>query len=300
MASELEPQPDIRLFEGLRPYGSPHETAAEFIARSKVHELREFKKDIKQEALEFAEANFGIMNADNIVEFGCFNLSNLINLRKRGYTGHLTGVDTNSLLFLSGQATIASEGLQNISTVIGDAEDLSDNIEDESADVVMAFNMLHEVKNPERAIAEAHRMLKPEGLFIVTLWGKFHIGKHRSIERGAAQIKGFQPPEIRSRHFNNVNAEEVFPSYFNERYKDNLYSPIPIKPTDEPIYIGSLDTRRGDFRDSQGNILSTKDWKAIRWLMSRFVANEIRENGFLHDDYDQWAYVLQKDPQAQT
>ena len=57
--------------------------------------------------------------------------------------------------------------ISNIENVNFVQTDIFDNLyEKESFDVILAFNMLHTVSNPEKIIKRIHELLKPEGLLI--------------------------------------------------------------------------------------------------------------------------------------
>ncbi len=75
----------------------------------------------------------------------------------------VTGVD-----FAPTMIEIASKKVPQASFVTGDAEDLG--LEDATFDgVICMFGLLH-LARPDRAIAEAARVLKPGGIFVYTMW----------------------------------------------------------------------------------------------------------------------------------
>ncbi len=291
MAESLQPNGG---FESIQPWGSPYETSADVRRRFKVYDFAVNKRDIQKEALRFGESHLGLTGEETVVEMGCSDGTDLINLRtKRKYQGLLIGVDINRNLFTKGISTIEQKGLQSVDFVVGKAEDLG-FIKDNSVDIVLGWNMLYEVKPPEKALAEARRMLRRDGLFIASTWGEDNISSHRTIERSIAAIWGFDPPEMRSRRFSTRVAEQKLPEFFSIVQRFRKTSPIHIPPEFKDVYKDSLDTRKNDFKDKEGKIPSATVWKQIRErIIDPFIDNEIKHIGYVQDWMDKWVYVCQ-------
>lgn len=95
-----------------------------------------------------------------LLDVGCGTASFLRYLRDRDHHGHLSAIDTSkpaidAALQVADDAQVAS------------ATHLP--YEDATFDVVVARHMLYHVDAPERAIAEAHRVLRPGGTFVATV-----------------------------------------------------------------------------------------------------------------------------------
>lgn len=108
-----------------------------------------------------------------------------------------------------------------------------DNYEDESFDVIVAFNMLHTIDDPKKVIDRIHHLLKPNGLFISStpcLKGKKSLlitlqiflvkilEKLKIIPISIRKYKSFHIDElIAIENFDVVEAEELYKdasSYF--------------------------------------------------------------------------------------
>ena len=102
--------------------------------------------------------------------------------------------------------------------------------EDESFDAVTANHMLYHVPDRAKAIAEIHRVLKPDGHFFATTIGKNHLkeiahwlrqvspgsdlesfGRPFSLENGSGQLKQFFRQVRLSRYSDNLQVTEVEP-----------------------------------------------------------------------------------------
>ena len=90
----------------------------------------------------------------------------------------VTGIDLADKMVNTAKKYAANLKL-NIDFRTGDAEELP--FEDDSIDVVVSRNLLWTLPNPDRALREWRRVLKPEGLLIVsdgywlnTTWKRFH------------------------------------------------------------------------------------------------------------------------------
>ena len=79
------------------------------------------------------------------------------------FAGRVIAVDDSAAMLTAARKRLAS--FDNTSIRVGSLESLP--IDDASLDVALIFLVLHYVVEPERAIAEAHRVLKPGGRLII-------------------------------------------------------------------------------------------------------------------------------------
>lgn len=81
------------------------------------------------------------------------------------HVGHVVAVDLTGPMLEETRSGAAALGLENVETRHGDAEALP--FEDESFDVVACRLCAHHFGHPERAVAEAFRVLVPGGRYVL-------------------------------------------------------------------------------------------------------------------------------------
>ncbi|MBT8460245.1 MAG: class I SAM-dependent methyltransferase [Boseongicola sp.] len=96
------------------------------------------------------------------IEVGCGTGSTAIQLAPA--VAHYTGTDFSSEMVKIAQEKIDKASVQGLNFLV--AGEALEGIADESLDVVLGFNLYHLVRDLEAALAAAHRVLKPGGLFI--------------------------------------------------------------------------------------------------------------------------------------
>ena len=87
-----------------------------------------------------------------------------------GPTGAVLGTDLSEAMVLRGRETAQERGLTNARFERMDAEALA--LADSSFDVALCSLGLMYVPDPERAIAEMHRLLVPGGRLVASVWGR--------------------------------------------------------------------------------------------------------------------------------
>ncbi len=98
----------------------------------------------------------------NILDYGCGPGSYAVAAAKLvGETGMVYALDIHPLAVKQVQKTAASKGLANIETILSDC---ATGLPDESIDVVLFYDTLHKLNEPDKVLAELHRVLKPDGI----------------------------------------------------------------------------------------------------------------------------------------
>jgi ubiquinone/menaquinone biosynthesis C-methylase UbiE len=87
-----------------------------------------------------------------------------LNLVQLGLIGKLTATDISPGMLTQLAATATTLGLENVTTVVTEAETLP--FEDKSFDLVLGHAVLHHIPDLDRAFAEFKRVLRPGGVIV--------------------------------------------------------------------------------------------------------------------------------------
>ncbi len=126
-----------------------------------------------------AFASFAQARGKRVLEIGCGNGADGVMFASHG--AHYTGVDLTPQAVDATRRHFAVEKLDG-QFRLENAERLS--FADDSFDIVYSFGVLHNTKAPDRAVREAHRVLKPGGVALVMLY-------HRNSFNYYARILGY-------------------------------------------------------------------------------------------------------------
>jgi ubiquinone/menaquinone biosynthesis C-methylase UbiE len=109
---------------------------------------------------------FGIKPGMTVVDYGCGPGSHTkAAVALVGESGHVYGVDIHPLAIESVSALIKKDGLTNVSAVLSERYD--SGLEDGTADLVYAFDMIHMIRDTDAFFKELGRILKPGGVLII-------------------------------------------------------------------------------------------------------------------------------------
>jgi len=128
-----------------------------FKAMSFFFKFRDFFQPRKK---VLAEVN--IEPGFNVLDYGCGPGNYAVAAAKLvGETGMVYALDIHPLAVKQVQKTAARKGLANIETILSDC---ATGLPDESIDVVLFYDTLHKLNEPDKVLAELHRVLKPDGI----------------------------------------------------------------------------------------------------------------------------------------
>jgi ubiquinone/menaquinone biosynthesis C-methylase UbiE len=108
----------------------------------------------------------GIKPGFQVLDFGCgpgAYISAVADLV--GKSGTIRALDIHPLAIHKVRKIAAKRNLQNVKTILSD---LQTGLPDESIDVVLLYDILHGLSDPDGVLHELHRVLRPIGLLSVT------------------------------------------------------------------------------------------------------------------------------------
>jgi ubiquinone/menaquinone biosynthesis C-methylase UbiE len=224
-----------------------------------------FEGRIRRQYMDLAQPPFypkileviGIRSDETILDLGCGDGTDIVNLRASGHQGRIVGMETpvsedrdgteNKIELIN--QTVTKAGYEEPEIKIAYAEELV--FEEETFDTIWAANVLQEVSDVDRVLDNVFRWLKPGGKLVAVTNHKdnkpFHHGKLDSM----AQSIGGIAPRPRSSKFNSVSGPKVMARHrhqFRKEHEVIQRGRKNLKLTEEelPILLASLSTYWND------------------------------------------------------
>ncbi len=125
---------------------------------------------------------FGIEKGFTVIDYGCGpgryikKASGLVDEKGKVYT-----VDIHELAVEAVRKSAKKENLTNVVPVL--ANGYSCDIESDSADLIYALDMFHQIRQPEPFLLELRRIVRPDGVLIID-------NGHQSREKAKTKIEG--------------------------------------------------------------------------------------------------------------
>lgn len=108
----------------------------------------------------------GIKTGDKVLDYGCGPGSYIIPLAGlAGKEGTIYALDINPLAIRMVQDTISKKHLTNVKTILSDSKT---GLPDKSIDVVLFYDVLHNLDKPDIVLEELQRILKQDGKLSVS------------------------------------------------------------------------------------------------------------------------------------
>ena len=128
-----------------------------FFLMSLVFRVRDFVRPpvrILQEA--------GVMPGQTVLDYGCGPGSfSVASAQIVGPTGKVYAVDINPIALAAVRRAARKRQLTSIATLL--SADLG-NLPNGTVDVAMAYDVLHDLRDPPKVLGELHRLIRPGGL----------------------------------------------------------------------------------------------------------------------------------------
>jgi len=136
----------------------------------KFRDLRRPRMKILQEV--------GIEKGFHVLDYGCGPGSYLVPLAELiGESGEIYALDANPLAIDAVKRLATKKGLANVRTILSDRET---GLSPDSIDIVLLYDILHNLKEPDAVLTELYRVLKPGGILSVS---DHHLKKDEIISR---------------------------------------------------------------------------------------------------------------------
>ena len=164
-------------------------------------------ESLKQEILGDCDLNQKILEAlslvDTVVDLGCGTGDLLPVLLSKAY--RVIGVEKSEQMFKLARQQYSQENSQ-IDIRIGELEHLP--LREGEADAALTNMVLHHLPEPQKAIREAFRILKPGGIFLITellphsqenmreRFGDFWLGFSTEIIESWLRVSGFKTQQV--------------------------------------------------------------------------------------------------------
>jgi ubiquinone/menaquinone biosynthesis C-methylase UbiE len=120
----------------------------------------------------------GIEAGFHVLDFGCGPGSYIMPIAELvGKSGKIYALDIHSLAIQSVQTLASRKRLESVQTVLSDCKT---GLLSNSLDVVLLYDTLHHLDEPDRVLAELHRVLKTKGILSVS---DHHLKQDEIISR---------------------------------------------------------------------------------------------------------------------
>ena len=115
---------------------------------------------IHQTSRECAKGH--LEESDVVLDYGCGTGTTACELAR--HVAEIQGIDISGRMIELSKEKAVVNGIDNVSFAQADIFD--EGYSKGSFDVILAFNMLHTVPDPQRVVRRVHELLKPEGTFV--------------------------------------------------------------------------------------------------------------------------------------
>jgi ubiquinone/menaquinone biosynthesis C-methylase UbiE len=104
----------------------------------------------------------GIQPGHHVLDYGCGPGGYIVPLAKLvGESGQIYALDIHPLAVQKMQRIASKKGLANVDTILSDC---GTGLPDQSMNVVLLLDILHELKEPDKTLKELHRILRQDGV----------------------------------------------------------------------------------------------------------------------------------------
>lgn len=173
-----------------------------------------------------------LSGSETVLDVGCGDGNYLAALRNRGHLGRLLGADLSD-----GMARAAHHA--GVPVVVADVTRIP--LQDASVDAILAMHMLYHVADPQVAVREVRRVLRPGGTLLASTNGARHISEIRIVMNAAARAATGKPLGLGELSFTLENGADHLRTLFTFVERRDRQHVLDISSA-EPIlaYIASF------------------------------------------------------------
>jgi len=120
----------------------------------------------------------GIKPGFQVLDYGCRPGSYITPLAELvGESGRIYALDIHPLAVQAVQRIVSKKQLMNVETILSDCET---GLPDNSVDIILMYDIFHDLGDPNGVLAELHRVLKPDGTLS---FSDHHIREHEIVSK---------------------------------------------------------------------------------------------------------------------
>lgn len=226
--------------------------------------------DIEDEAVRRQELRDG----QSLLDVGCGTGKFLLKAAETFPTAHFVGVDLSSGMYQNAERRAIENGLP-IDFQTGDVQSIQ--FPDKSFDRVVAMHMLYHAQNIHKALSELARVVKPDGIVLITANSRKSRARLGFLKAQAATIMGretFTDPNTR---FNLENGIEMLGKHFDHVLLISFESTLRL--TDPQPYIDYFDSLREFWQPTP----TDDEWSKVMDATTQYIKNQITTEGEFSD-----------------
>lgn len=186
------------------------------------------------------------------------------------------GLDISEGMFEAAQEKAQRNNLSNIQFRKGDVQNIP--FPNNSFDRVVAMHMLYHANDIDKALSEISRVLKPEGMVVITANSMHSRKKLGSLKDLAAQLMGREVFTDPNKRFNLEIGPEMIKKYFSHVLLRMFESTLHLK--DSQPYMQYFDSLKSFWQPTP----SDEEWDKVMSAVQKRVEGEISSAGEFNDN----------------
>lgn len=208
-----------------------------------------------------------------LIDVGCGNGQNLVQIRANGFSGELFGVDiAEGILKIAQKSNRAKK--TGIHFSVGDA--LALEFPDNVFDYAILKHVLQNVRQPLQAIREVARILKPRGKMVIAVNGKKTRLILRNMRPQIARILNLKSFPDSDKHFNLEKVQPLVRKVFHNLQVVKFVSVVRLK--DPKPYVDYIDSTR-----SFWGSVSDSDWQKALTFSKEYLGEILKKQTEIKD-----------------